>query len=68
MKLNMSDFRTSLNLGHLRNATEKLDKFSQIVEEEAVPACSVIEVITMIRYLTTRGWQGVGNRRCKSKH
>jgi hypothetical protein len=27
MKLDMSDFRTSLNLGHLRNATEKLDEF-----------------------------------------
>lgn len=41
--------------------------FSQMVEEE-VPACSVVEVITMIRYLTTQEWQGVGNRRCKSKH
>jgi hypothetical protein len=27
MKLDMSDFRTSLNLGHLRHATEKLDQF-----------------------------------------
>lgn len=27
MKFDMSDFRTSLNLRHLRHATEKLDQF-----------------------------------------